>query len=60
LLNSLIKIDQVRSGTDVDASGGAENGYRGGIEMGKHPREGLVTLGEDWPVGDRGFTVVNG
>jgi flavin reductase (DIM6/NTAB) family NADH-FMN oxidoreductase RutF len=27
------------------------------MEMGKHVREDLVTLGEDWPVWDRVFTV---
>jgi hypothetical protein len=47
VINSLIKIDQVLSGTAVDASRTADNGSKGGMEMGKHVREDLVTLGED-------------
>jgi hypothetical protein len=57
LLNYLTKIDQIRPGTLVDATCGTDNGFKGGKEMGKHTRDDLVTLGEDWPVWDRIFTV---
>jgi flavin reductase (DIM6/NTAB) family NADH-FMN oxidoreductase RutF len=57
LLNYLTKIDQIRPGTLVDATCGTDNGFKGGREMGKHTRDDLVTLGEDWPVWDRVFTV---
>jgi flavin reductase (DIM6/NTAB) family NADH-FMN oxidoreductase RutF len=57
LLNSLIKIDQVGSGTLVDAMRGADNEFEGGKKMEKHVRGDLVTLSPDLPVWDRVFTV---